>query len=253
MVSIIVPVYNAASYIEETISMVRRQSYQDWELILVNDCSKDESLSVIESYLKRQPDDRIRVIDKKVNEGAAKARNTGLDAATGRYIAFLDADDLWYPEKLTKEMQFMEKRGVGFVFSGYEFGDEEGIPTGKATRVPKTLTYKQALTRTVIFTSTVLFDTEIVDKELIYMPNVPSEDSATWWKILKTGIVAYGIDERLVVYRRPGKSLSSDKTKAVKRIWNLYRNVEKLNFIYSAVCMFFWAYRATMRRLIRQK
>lgn len=250
MVSIIVPVYNAASYIEETIAMVRLQSYKDWELLLVDDCSRDQSLEIMQTYLQKKPDERIRIIHKSVNEGAAKARNTGLEQAKGRYIAFLDADDLWYTDKLTKEMEFMEKRDVGFVFSGYDFGDSAGVPTGKATRVPATLTYKQALTRTVIFTSTVLIDTDKIPKSLIYMPDVASEDSATWWQILKTGVVAYGIDESLAIYRRPVNSLSSDKKTAVLRIWNLYRNVEHLSLIRSMICMFLWAYRATVRRVI---
>lgn len=250
MISIIVPVYNAASYIADTITMVRKQSFSDWELILVNDCSKDQSLFIIENYLKKYPDERIKVIDKKVNEGAAKARNTGLDVAKGRYIAFLDADDLWYADKLKKEMQFMEKHEAGFVFSSYDYGDEAGVPNGKVAHVPATLNYKQALTRTVIFTSTVLIDTEIVDKSLIYMPCVPSEDTATWWQILKKGIVAYGLPESLAIYRRPRKSLSSDKGEAVKRIWNLYKNFEHLNLVKSIICMFGWAYRATVRRVI---
>lgn len=250
MVSIIVPVYNAAAYILDTIDMVKHQSYTDWELILVDDCSKDDSLCLMQKYITEKPDERIHVISKQTNEGAARARNTGLDIAKGRYIAFLDADDLWYADKLAKEIYFMEKRDVGFVFSGYDFGDEAGVPTGKATRVPTTLNYKQALTRTVIFTSTVLIDTEKVKKSLIYMPDVPSEDSATWWQILKTGVVAYGINESLAIYRRPSQSLSSDKKKAVERIWNLYRHRENLSLPQSLICMFLWAFRATVRRLI---
>ncbi len=254
MISIIVPVYNAAPFIKETIDMVRRQSYTDWELILVNDCSADNSAQVIREYLEAlataDGENRIRLLDKPVNEGAAEARNTGLDAATGRYIAYLDADDIWYPKKLEKEMQFLEEKGVGFVFTGYDFGDEMGRPTGKAVRVPATLTYRQALSRTVIFTSTVLFDTTIVDRKLLRMPNVGSEDSATWWQILKTGITAYGLNESLAIYRRPGNSLSSNKGKAVQRIWNLYRNVEHLSLFSACVNLFLWAFRATWRRIV---
>lgn len=254
MISIVVPVYNAEKYIVETIDMVRKQTYTDWELILVNDCSKDGSAAVIREHMetlaKTQGENRIKFIDKTVNAGAAAARNTGVDAATGRYIAFLDADDIWYPHKLEKEMLFMEHHKAGFVFTGYDYGDENAVPTGKSCRVPKTLTYRQALSRTVIFTSTVLFDTEIVDKKLIHMPNVGSEDSATWWQILKTGITAYGLNQSLAIYRRPKKSLSSDKKVAIKRIWNLYVNVEKLSIPLAALYMFEWAFRATYRRVI---
>lgn len=247
MISIIVPVYNAEKYIETTIAMVRRQTWQDWELILVDDCSTDGSAEVIRRCIGNDTE-KIRFIQKKVNEGAAKARNTGVDAAGGRYIAFLDADDIWYREKLAREMAYMEKHDAAFVFSGYEFGDEEGIPTGKAVHVPKTLRYREALSRTVIFTSTVLLDTEKIEKSLLYMPSVGSEDTATWWQILKSGVTAYGLDEPLAVYRRPAQSLSSNKKTAVKRIWNLYRTVAGMNAAAACFYMFRWAWRATVRR-----
>lgn len=249
MISIIVPVYNAEKYIETTIEMVRKQTYTDWELILVDDCSKDHSADVIQNCI-REDAEKIRFIHKSVNEGAAKARNTGIAAASGRYIAFLDADDIWYREKLAKEMAYMEKHDAAFVFSAYEFGDENGVPTGKAVHVPKTLNYKQALSRTVIFTSTVLLDTEKIRKDLIYMPAIGSEDTATWWQILKSGVTAYGLDEPLAVYRRPAQSLSSDKGTAIKRIWNLYRTVAGMSVITAFLYMFRWAWRATIRRVV---
>lgn len=248
MVSIIVPVYNAASFIEETVASVISQTFRDWELILVNDCSPDNSLSIIQALAAQDP--RIRVIDKKKNEGAAKARNTGLEAAEGQYIAFLDADDIWRPEKLQIELQYMRRHKAGFVFSAYEFGDENAVPTGKACHVPAELNYRQALSRTVIFTSTTLFDTQIVDKKLLRMPAIGSEDTATWWQILKTGITAYGLDKPLVIYRRPAKSLSSNKGVAVKRIWNLYRNVAGMGIFTAAMHLFGWAWRSTVRRVI---
>ncbi len=251
MISIIVPVYNAASYILDTISMVQQQTYTDWELILVDDGSGDESVRRIRDYLVSEEDARIHLICKKVNEGAAKARNTGLDAAKGRYIAFLDADDVWYPEKLAREFSFMKEKRAGFVYTAYRFGDENGKPTRKAVRVPEILTYRQALSRTIIFTSTVLVDTEKIDRSLLRMPDIGSEDTATWWRILREGNVAYGLDECLVIYRRPkGGSLSSNKGIAVKRIWNLYRRVEKLDLWTSIRCLAGWAARATWRRTI---
>ena len=247
MISIVVPVYNAEKYIATTIEMVQRQTYTDWELILVDDCSKDHSVDVMKSCIGANSD-KIRLIQKEVNEGAAMARNTGIDAARGRYIAFLDADDIWYPGKLEKELAFLEKHDAAFVFSSYEFGDEDGVPTGKAVHVPKTLTYRQALSRTVIFTSTVLLDTQQTGKELIHMPKIGSEDTATWWKILKAGFTAYGLDESLAIYRRPPQSLSSNKGTAVKRIWNLYRTEAKMSVAIAFIYMFFWAWRATVRR-----
>ncbi len=254
LVSIIVPVYNAAAYIEETIRMVVAQSYQDWELILIDDCSKDGSKKVIEAYLQNLSVDaswkkRIRLICKENNQGAAMARNTGIDAANGRYIAFLDADDIWMKDKLEKELAFMQKKQAAFAFTAYEFGDEKARGTGKIVHVPQTLTYHQALSRTVIFTTTVLLDREKISNELIHMPVVKSEDTALWWQILRNGYTAYGLDEVLAIYRRPASSLSSNKLEAIKRIWYLYRKQEKLSLGYSVYNFVFWAIRATLRRI----
>ena len=248
MVSIIVPVYNAARYIAETIEMVNAQTYKDWELILVDDASKDDSVAVIENIIKSQGK-RIRLIRKNKNEGAAAARNSGIDAAAGQYIAFLDADDIWRPEKLEKQIRFMEEKEAAFSFHSYEFGDEEAKPTGKIVRAPEKLNFRQALSRTVIFTTTVMFDIDRIGKEIIHMPQVPSEDTATWWRILKSGYIAYGLDENLAIYRRPKKSLSSNKLLAVERIWFLYRNIADISVPESIFYFVGWAVRAAFRRI----
>lgn len=253
MVSIIVPVYCAAPYLIQTMEMVRKQTYKNWELILVDDCSPDNSALIMEQEIAKEENgektERIRLLRKEQNEGAARARNTGIDAARGRYIAFLDADDIWMPDKLEKEIAFLQEKQAAFAFTAYEFGDENAKGTGKIVQVPEKLNYRQALSRTVIFTSTVLFDTGKIDKELLHMPVVASEDTATWWKILRTGYTAYGLNEVLTVYRRPAKSLSSNKLVAMQRIWNLYRREEKLSLPVSACCFFFWAVRAALRRI----
>jgi len=250
VVSIIVPIYKAEQYIEATISTVLRQTYTKWELLLVDDCSPDSSVKLINQVIEANPDRKIRLIRQAQNSGAAATRNRGIEEAKGRYIAFLDADDLWREDKLDNELQFMHKHDAGFVFSSYEFGDENAVPTGKMVRVPKTLNYKQALSRTVIFTSTVLLDTKKVPKELIKMPEIASEDTATWWRILSSGFIAYGLDQPLVIYRRPITSLSSDKGKAIIRIWTLYREVAGLSVFASAMNILIWAWRATARRVI---
>ena len=249
MISIVVPVYNAAPYIENTVQMVLQQTYQDFELILVDDCSTDNSVALLEELLEQRKDVRLRLVKKERNQGAAAARNTGLDMASGRYIAFLDADDVWLPHRLEAGLRFMEEKNAGFVFSAYEFGDEQARGTGKIVHVPEKLTYRKALSRTVVFTTTTLFDTTLVPKELLRMPTVPSEDTATWWQILRNGHVAYGLDQVLAIYRRPAKSLSSNKLVALQRIWNLYRKQEKLGLFSSAFYFCFWALRATLRRI----
>lgn len=247
LVSIVVPVYNAGTYLGETIEAVQSQTFQQWELLLVDDCSCDNSRELIMRYAEQ--DTRIRLIARSRNAGAAEARNTGIEEAKGRYLAFLDADDLWLPNKLKRTFEFMEEHRAAFVFTSYAFGDEQARSTGKIVHVPESLTYKRALSRTVIFTSTVMFDREKIPAELIKMPLVKSEDTACWWQILRTGCVARGLDEMLVIYRRPEHSLSSNKLEAIKRIWHLYRQVEHLPLIKSVICFIFWAYRATVRRI----
>ena len=143
----------------------------------------------------------------------------------------------------------MKEKEAAFSFTGYEFGDENAVGTGRVVRVPEKLVYKQALSNTTIFTSTVMFDTSKIAKERLYMPVVKSEDTALWFRILREGETAYGLDENLVIYRRPGKSLSSNKIEALRRIWNLYRKQEKLNFFYSAYLFVGWAFRAVKRRV----
>ncbi|MBQ3790361.1 MAG: glycosyltransferase family 2 protein [Lachnospiraceae bacterium] len=271
-VSIVVPVHNAAPYIRETLLSVFQQSLRDWELILVDDGSQDESVEIIKEtaeesgipvyflpLLEREdPFEReaskkgtgeIILLKLRESRGAAGARNVGIHAAAGRYLAFLDADDIWLPEKLFLETSFLHDRNAAFAFTSYEFGDEDAERTGKVVHAPATLDFKRALTRTVIFTSTVMFDLKKIKKEEILMEHIASEDTATWWRILKSGVTAYGLDSVLTIYRRPIGSLSSNKRVAVKRIYNLYRRVAGLSQAQSLRCLIGWAIRATWRRL----
>ena len=248
-VSIIVPVYNVEKFITRTIDSVRSQTYEDWELLLVMDGCTDGTLQVIEQYCDRAKDERIRVIHQPRNMGAACARNRGVAEARGRYIAYLDSDDLWRKDKLEKQLAFMEEKAAAFSFTGYEFADENGEGLGKVVRVPAVMEYKDALKNTTIFTTTVIFDTQKIDRKLLVMPQIKSEDTALWWKVLKNGYSAYGLDENLALYRRAGQSLSSNKLEAIRRIWNLYRRSERLSIIKSAYYFCFWAVRAVKRRV----
>lgn len=246
-ISIVVPVYCAKRFLRETVASVQAQTYQDWELLLVDDCSADGSYEL--SLELAQKDARIKPIQQTQNMGAAKARNRGLEEAQGRYLCFLDADDIWERSKLEKELAFLREKKAGFVFTGYEFADEEAKGTGKIVHVPETITYREALKNTTIFTSTVMIDRTVIADEAIRMPQIASEDTATWWQILKQYEKGYGLDENLVRYRRSANTLSSNKMVAVKRIWKLYRQQERLSVIYSAYCMCFWALRAVLRRV----
>ncbi len=249
LVSIIVPVYNVERFIVETMDCVMAQTYTNWELLLVEDGSRDKTVAVIQEYIQSKNEQRIRLIILPENVGAARARNRGLQEAKGRYIAYLDADDLWVPEKLELELGFMEEKSAAFAFTGYEFADENGVGTGKVVRVPETLNYRQALRNTTIFTTTVMFDTQKISKDLLDMPVIKSEDTALWWKVLRNGYKAYGLDKNLVKYRRSGNTLSSNKLEAVRRIWNLYRKAEGMGIFSSAWNFCFWAVRAVKRRI----
>ncbi len=273
LVSIVVPVHNAAAYIRETMLSVFEQSVRDWELILVDDGSTDGSAAVIREtaqelempifslpFMERDEDPwerrdseigngEIILLRLRESRGAAGARNVGIRAAAGRYLAFLDADDIWLPEKLCLQLAFMRDTDAAFSFTAYEFGDVDAVRTGKVVHVPKSLDFEHALTRTVIFTSTVMFDLKKIAKKEIQMERIPSEDTATWWRILRAGTVARGLDSVLTIYRRSGGSLSSNKLVAVKRIWRLYRVAFGLDRLKSIRCFIGWAVRATARRL----
>ena len=249
LVSIVVPVYNVKPYIEATIQSVLNQTYTNWELILVENASKDGTVEVVEQYLEAHPDERIKFYNIPDNIGAAAARNFGVEHSSGRFVTYLDSDDLWQPEKLEHQVAYMLEKDAAFSFTGYEFASAEGIGTGKVVVVPETISYKEALKNTTIFTSTVMFDTEKIAREEIRMPLVKSEDTALWWRILRSGVTGYGLNENLVLYRRIANSLSSNKLEAMRRVWNLYRKEEKLSLCFSAYNFCHWAINAVRRRV----
>lgn len=248
-VSIVIPVYNAQKFIVETLNSVKNQTYQNIEVILVDDMSKDQSCSIIEKYQEENKQMNITLIRSNKKLKAAGARNKGIDQAKGSHICFLDADDLWEKDKIEKQLAFMKEKSCAFSFTGYEFADSNGKPLNKKVFVPPHMTYKQALKNTTIWTTTVMFDMSKITKEQIYMPEVKSEDTACWWNILKQGYTAYGLNEVLAYYRRSSGTLSSNKVEALRRIWNLYRNVEHLNVFYSMYNFIFYAINAIKRRI----
>ena len=244
-VSVVIPVHNAEKFISDTVESVLGQTYENIEIILCENNSTDSTKEI----LSKIDNPRVKVLNLTDVSDAAGARNAGVKKAEGRFIAFLDADDLWDKEKIKKQLEFMKEKGAAFSFTGYEFGNEEAKPLGKIVKVPESITYKEALKNTTIFTSTVMFDMNYLTKEDIKMPNIKSEDTALWWKLLRENTKAYGLNENLVIYRRPSKSLSSNKFEAIKRIWYLYREWEKLSLVKSAYYFVGWAFRAVLRRI----
>lgn len=227
LVSIIIPVYQAEKYIKQTIETIKRQTYSNWEAIFIDDSSSDNSFKI----LKNEISQKIRVVRLEQNKGPAFARNIGLKLSKGRYICFLDADDLWEVNKIEKQVDFMEKTDCAFSYTAYYYITSEGIKCSKKVEVPQKLSYKQALKDTRILTIGVMFDTYKINKELIKMPDVELEDMATWWNILKNGYTAYGINEALAYYRKVKNSRGYNKIKSAKNRWKLYRKHEKISLI----------------------
>ena len=216
-VSVITPAYNAERFIADTIESVLNQTYQNFELIIVDDCSIDKTEEVIRNYMKK--DDRIQYKKLNGNSGAAVVRNTAIEMSNGRYLAFLDSDDIWDSNKLEKQLEFMKKKKIGFSFTSYRLMNEEGEVLNKEIHVPETISYKGLLKNTIIGCLTVVLDREIVGD--IKMPNIRAgQDTATWLSILKRDFIAYGYDEVSASYRLVKGSISSNKIKALKRTWN---------------------------------
>ena len=248
LVSIVVPVYNAQRFLTDAIRSVQEQTYSNWELILIDDCSTDKSVKLINQHIKH--DQRISLIEMNENSGAALARNAGIKSAVGCYLAFLDADDIWVKMKLELQVDFMQTNNHIFTFTGYNFADEKCLPTGKQVHVPSRITYKQALRNHIISTPGVVIDLQKIDKDLIMMPNIRSgQDAATWWRILRHIEAAYGINKPLFYYRRTDNSLSANKFKAMKRTWYLFRKVEKINPFKSSYCFVWYGLNAVKKRV----
>ena len=231
-ISVIIPIHNSSKYLKECLDSVVKQTYKNLEILIINDNSTDNSINII----KRYKDPRIKVINLKETSGAAIARNKGIEKATGEFITFIDSDDYWVLDKIEKQLKFIKENDYVFIYSNYLYLKNNKRHIAK---VPSKLTYEDALKNTAIFTSTVMLNMKYLTKEDIYMPNIKrGQDMATWWKILRKGITAYGINEVLSIYRVGNKSLSHNKFKAIKRTWNLY-SIENIKFskkIYYFMC-----------------
>lgn len=246
LVSIITPVYNAEKFLHDTINSVLEQDYKNWEMILVDDCSKDNSEKIIREYEKN--DKRIKYIKLEKNVGAAKTRNLALEKAKGRYIAFLDSDDVWKKNKLSKQIKFMEDRDIGFSFTEYEVMSEDGELIGRDIKVPKQINYNQYLKNTIIGCLTVVIDKEkIGDFRMVDIRK--NQDMATWLSILKKDVIAYGLNENLAKYRLVKGSISNNKFKTIKTVWNTYRECEKLSLIKSIYCFICYSGNAVIKRI----
>ncbi len=238
MVSIITPSHNAELFIAQTIKSVLAQTYQEWEMIIVDDLSSDNTLQVIEIYTNIDP--RIKLIKSEQQSGPADTRNKAIQAAQGRYIAFLDADDLWMAQKLEKQIAFMVQYDLAFTYSSYKVVNEKSEALTTFVTLPE-ISYKSMLKTCSVGCLTAIYDTEKLGK--MYMPNLPKrQDYALWLTIMKKIGTTQGIVEPLAYYRTGKTSVSSNKINAAAWQWKVYRNVEQLGLIKSIYYFMNYAY-----------
>ena len=222
LISIIMAAYNAEKTIEYAINSVLRQTYTDFELLVVNDCSKDRTVELVRNIAAK--DSRVRLISNGKNSGVSYTRKHGLEEAKGSWIAILDSDDAWEPEKLEKQIALQKRTNADLLFTGSAFMDSEGQPIDWYLRAPAEVSYRQLLKQNVLSNSSALVRKELYAKYYAIGDGM-HEDFAIWLSILKEGKKAYGVDEPLLIYRIAKSSKSGNKVKAAKMNWNTYRYV----------------------------
>lgn len=239
LVSIIMPCYNAERYVAQSIESVLAQTYQNWELLITDDGSTDKSVEIISKYSKN--DDRINVMVSDEHQGIARTRNMSISRAKGRFVAFLDSDDIWYPEKLEKQVEYMLEHDVAFTYSSYEVIDAQGNSKNKVVNDAGVMSYKKYLRNTIICCGTVVIDREKTGHFATPIIKT-SEDMSLWLSIMKKGIDAYPVPGPLHKYRITPGSASSNKFKAACDVWRVYRKIEKLSLpasVFNFVCYTF--------------
>ncbi len=243
LVSIVTPAYKAARFVRATIESVIAQDYPKWEMLIVDDRSPDETADIVSSYSKADP--RVKLIRQVENGGAAAARNAALDVARGRYVAFLDSDDVWMPGKLSCQLSFMRDVGAGLSFTSFRRITQDGRRTGRLIPVPTSLNYNSLLKNTAIVTSTVVLDR--VATGGIRMTKTYYDDFVLWLELLKRGVIARGLPIDLLRYRVVEKSISRDKANSARQVWRTYREIENLGVLPAAWCFIHYAGRAWLK------
>ena len=228
-VSIIIPVYNAEKFIGKTIESVLNQTYKNWEMLIFNDKSKDNSLKIIKKYSEK--DERIKVVDSKENVGVVAARNKLIEIATGEFIAFLDADDYWKQNKLEKQIKFMRKNNALISCTEYTRVTEDEKEINDII-IKEIITYEDMLKNNYLGCLTVIYNANKLGKRY-FKERKKNEDYVLWLEIVKETKIIFGLKENLAFYRVLNNSRSSNKIKAAKDRWNVYRKIEKLSLFKS--------------------
>lgn len=248
LISIITATYNSSNQIIETYQSIKKQSLQDWEWLITDDCSSDDTYQLLLELSKK--DSRVKVFQNAVNSGAAVSRNNSLGYSKGGFVAFIDSDDIWLSGKLEKQLRFMEEKGVDFSFTAYELINEKSERLGQRvdTHLKSFVTYEDMLKKkATLGCSTVMLRRSAFDD--ILMPLLRTgQDYATWLKLLKVGKNAYPLTEVLTQYRILPNSISRNKVKKAKRQWQIYREIEKLPLLKAVECFFLYAWRAVFRK-----
>lgn len=237
LVSIITPTYNCAQFIARTLDSVQAQTYGNWEMIIVDDRSQDNTKEIVQAYMAKDP--RIQYHLLPVNSGAAVARTTAMELAKGQYMAFLDSDDIWMPQKLERQIQWMEENGYAFSCTAYEQIDEDDNLLNRTIKTIKKTDYNRLLLDCPVGNSSVIYNVEKMGK--FQVPNIRKRnDDALWLQMLKKEKYIWGMPEVLMQYRIRQNSISSNKLKVIKYHWVLYREIEHLSVIRSAFHIFWW-------------
>lgn len=244
-ISIITPCFNSEKYLRYTIDSVISQTYSDWELILINDKSQDGTLKIIKDYMEH--DERIRLVDLKENGGIANARNSGIEISTGEYIAFLDSDDLWDANKLEAQLHFMKSNGAYLSHCAYRKINSDGIIINKAIPVSQKIGYNKMLKHNEIGCLTAMYNSQTLGKR--YFKDIGHEDYVYWLDLLKGSLHSYGLETVLASYRVHRNTTSSNKIRAARFTWNIYRNVEGFSFYKSIYYFINYSFRALKKYL----
>jgi teichuronic acid biosynthesis glycosyltransferase TuaG len=247
IVSVITPFYNSQRFIKSAIQSVCSQTYKHWIMYIIDDGSTDDSVTVIKKIIKNEP--RIQLIRLTENIGAAQARNAALEVANSRFVAFLDSDDIWYAEKLEKQVSFMLKNKYPISFTSYKQVDQNGKSDGGIIRSVEKLNQLDYLKNTVIGFSTSMIDTKYVGNDFRFIDIRTRQDTSLWISMLGRGFVAYGMPEVLADYRIHSNSISANKYRAAKQVWNLYFNIHHLGFIKSVYYFIFYTVNAIKKRI----
>jgi teichuronic acid biosynthesis glycosyltransferase TuaG len=248
LISIITPAFRCEETIFDTYLSIESQGYQNWEWLVTEDCSSDSTFNILIELANR--DKRIKLFRNEMNSGAAVSRNNSIDNASGEYIAFIDSDDLWEPNKLELQLAFMKEASASFCFTAYQLVDKQGLLLGKVvdSKQNESLSYEDMLKKkATLGCSTVMLKVSAFDD--LKMPLIRTgQDYGLWLKLLKTGELAVPFPQPLTKYRIMPNSISRNKIKKARRQWEIYRDIEGISFFNSIYYFCFYAFRAVFRR-----